>query len=425
VPISGPLRDELVALSRGIHGEPELAYQERRAVARIAALLERHGHAVERDCGGLETAFRARIGPAGKAITLLAEYDALPELGHGCGHNLIAMSTVGAFLQAAQAGDRLDIAIELVGTPAEESGGGKLDLIDAGVFDDAVAVLSSHPGGNWWGVGQTTLGIVNLRIGFHGLAAHAAVSPEEGRNALSAAVRLFVAIDGWRQHLPSDARVHGIITNGGAAANIIPSYAEAVIGLRAADVTVLREMIATFRDLVDGCALQTGTTAEVREEMRLYEPTDSDPVLTRLLADAPEFVEGWGMYSELLMREHGFDDDPRFRLIVHTDAIWRACRIILDIRMHRGEVTVKEATDFLVEHTRFERPNARAEVQWYTYRPTYPLSYLLGRTLLLELRADEQARLGDRFSLKAFHDTLLRNGSLPISFHRRLLTPGA
>jgi len=131
------------------------------------------------------------------------------------------------------------------------------------------------------------------------------------------------------------------------------------------------------------------------------------------------------MYSELLMREHGFDDDPRFRLIVHTDAIWRACRIILDIRMHRGEVTVKEATDFLVEHTRFERPNARAEVQWYTYRPTYPLSYLLGRTLLLELRADEQARLGDRFSLKAFHDTLLRNGSLPISFHRRLLTPGA
>ncbi len=150
-----------------------------------------------------------------------------------------------------------------------------------------------------------------------------------------------------------------------------------------------------------------------------------NPSLTRLLTDAPEFVEGWGMYSELLMREHGFDDDPRFQLIVHTDAIWRACRIILDIRMHRGEVTVGEATDFLVEHTRFERPNAHAEVQWYTYRPTYPLSYLLGRTLLLALRADEQARLGDAFSLKAFHDTLLRNGSLPISFHRRLLTPGS
>ena len=96
------------------------------------------------------------------------------------------------------------------------------------------------------------------------------------------------------------------------------------------------------------------------------------------------------MYSELMMREQGFDDGPAFRVIMHTDAIWRACRIILDVRMHRGELTVDEATDFLVEQTSFERANARAEVQWYTYRPTYPLSYLLGRTLLLGLRADEQ-----------------------------------
>jgi uncharacterized protein (DUF885 family) len=149
------------------------------------------------------------------------------------------------------------------------------------------------------------------------------------------------------------------------------------------------------------------------------------PSLTRLLTDAPEFVEGWGMYSELMMREQGFDTGPRFRLIMHTDAIWRACRIILDVRMHRGEMSVEEATDFLVEQTSFERPNAQAEVQWYTYRPTYPLSYLLGRTLLLGLRSDEQRRLGDRFSLKGFHDALLRNGSLPISFHRRLLAASA
>jgi uncharacterized protein (DUF885 family) len=148
------------------------------------------------------------------------------------------------------------------------------------------------------------------------------------------------------------------------------------------------------------------------------------PSLTRLLTDAPEFVEGWGMYSELMMREQGFDADPRYRLIMHTDAIWRACRIILDIRLHRGEIGVEEAIDFMVEQTGFERANAHAEVQWYTYRPTYPLSYLLGRTLLLGLRADEERRLGDRFSLKAFHDTLLRNGSLPISFHRRLLAAG-
>ncbi len=145
------------------------------------------------------------------------------------------------------------------------------------------------------------------------------------------------------------------------------------------------------------------------------------PSLTRLLTDAPEFVEGWGMYSELMMREHGFDDDPRFRVVMHTDAIWRACRIILDVLLHRGELDVDAAVDFMVERTSFQRSNAAAEVSWYTYRPTYPMSYLLGRTMLLQLRADEQRRLGDAFSLKAFHDTLLRNGSLPVSFHRRLL----
>ena len=148
---------------------------------------------------------------------------------------------------------------------------------------------------------------------------------------------------------------------------------------------------------------------------------NSHPSLTRLLTDAPEFVEGWGMYSEQMMREEGFDAAPNFRLNMHTDAIWRACRIILDVRMHRGEVSIDEAVRFLVEHTSFEEANARAEVRRYTYTPTYQLSYLLGKVLLLQLRADERERLGSAFSLRDFHDTLLRNGSLPISFHRRLL----
>jgi uncharacterized protein (DUF885 family) len=149
------------------------------------------------------------------------------------------------------------------------------------------------------------------------------------------------------------------------------------------------------------------------------------PSLVRLLTDAPEFVEGWGMYSEQMMREQGFDDGPEFLLAMHTDAIWRACRIILDVRMHRGELSVDEGTALLVEHTGFEHANAQAEVFRYTYTPTYQLSYLLGKVLLLQLRADEQSRLGDRFSLKDFHDTLMRNGSLPISFHRRLLAAEA
>jgi uncharacterized protein (DUF885 family) len=145
------------------------------------------------------------------------------------------------------------------------------------------------------------------------------------------------------------------------------------------------------------------------------------PSLTRLTTDAPEFVEGWAMYSELMMREQGFDDAANFRLNMHTDAIWRACRIVLDVRMHRGEIGVEEAIRWMVEQTSFEEPNARAEVHRYTYTPTYQLSYLLGRVLLLQLRADEQRRLGATFSLRDFHDVLLRNGGLPISFHRRLL----
>ena len=145
------------------------------------------------------------------------------------------------------------------------------------------------------------------------------------------------------------------------------------------------------------------------------------PSLTRAQVEAPEFVEGWGMYSEQMMREEGFDDAPEFRLALATDAIWRAARIVLDVRMHRGEVSIEEATDFLVEHTGFERPNALAEARRYTSTPTYNLSYLLGKVLLLELRAKERHRLGTAFSLQGFHDELLRGGSLPISFHRRAL----
>ncbi len=145
------------------------------------------------------------------------------------------------------------------------------------------------------------------------------------------------------------------------------------------------------------------------------------PSLSRLMVQAPEFVEGWGMYSEQLMREQGFDDGLGFRLSMHTDAIWRACRIILDVRMHRGEIGVDEGIAWLVEQTSFEHANARAEVRRYTHTPTYQLSYLIGKVLLLQLREDERKRLGAEFSLRGFHDTLLRNGSLPVSFHRRLL----
>jgi len=277
---------DLLTLSREIHADPELAYEERRAVERIAALLERRGHRVERGVGGLETAFRARVGPAGPSVALLAEYDALAEIGHACGHNLIAISNVGAFLVAAAQSERLEIGVELIGTPAEERGGGKLDLLDAGAFASTIAALSSHPSSDpHWAIGTTSLGVVALRVTYRGVAAHAAASPEKGRNALNAVIRLFTGVDGWRQHLPDDARVHGIITDGGGPAyNVVPVHAQALFGLRSKDVGVLTEMIVTFGDIARGAALQTATEVVIDDEMRLYAPTSPHPVLTELLA---------------------------------------------------------------------------------------------------------------------------------------------
>ena len=284
-PLSSSLAAELVRLSREIHGDPELAYHERRAAARIASLIERHGVAVQMGIGGLETAFRARVGPPGPSVALLAEYDALAGVGHGCGHNLIAMTNVGAFLHATAEKD-LGMAIELIGTPAEEDGGGKIDLLGAGVFDDVAFALSTHPAAQGsWGVSGTGLGIVGKRVIYRGAASHAGSSPERGRNTLNGVIRLFIGIDGWRQHLPADSRVHGIITHGGDAVNVIPARAEAKFGLRAKDLATLETMVATFTDVAQGAALETGTTVEITDYLPLYAPVAANLKLGDVVAD--------------------------------------------------------------------------------------------------------------------------------------------
>lgn len=278
------LGDDLIALSRAIHADPEPAYQEHRAAERICAFLEAHGHPVERGYGGLATGFRAHAGPPGKAVALLAEYDALPGIGHGCGHNLIAMTNVGAFLAAAAAKD-LAVGVEVIGTPAEEHGGGKIDLLRAGAFDHLVAALSSHPSSQAaWVVSGTGLGVIGKKVVFHGVAAHAGSAPERGRNALNGVIRLFTGIDGWRQMLPSDARIHGVITDGGLVRNVIPARAEAVFGLRAKEPAFLQELIATFERIARGAALQTGTTVEIETDMPLYDPVSADRRIGELLA---------------------------------------------------------------------------------------------------------------------------------------------
>ena len=276
----------LIALSGDIHGHPELAYQERHAQAAIAAFLERAGHRVERGIGGLETAFRARVGPAkGPAVALLAEYDALPEVGHGCGHNLIAISNVGAYLIAAASASRLDVGVELIGTPAEENGGGKIDLLRKGVFDQVVAALSSHPAGQGgWAVSGTGLGVVGKRVTFTGVASHAGSAPEKGRNALNAVIRFFVGIDGWRQQLEVDSRVHGYISDGGKAMNVVPARAEAIFGLRAKERATLDGMVERFGEIAQGAALLTGTNVEIAEYLPYYEPVKANLALGDVIA---------------------------------------------------------------------------------------------------------------------------------------------
>jgi amidohydrolase len=285
VKLPDELRRELIALSREIHADPELAYKEERASARIRALLVKHGHAVEMGIGGLATSFRARVGPEGPSVALLAEYDALKGVGHGCGHNLIAMTNVGAFLLAATDPKRLEVAVELIGTPAEEDGGGKVDLINAGAFANVGYALSTHPSARCeWGVSATGLGIVGKRVIYRGRSSHAGSSPERGRNALSGLIRLFTGIDGWRQHLPTDSRVHGIIDFGGDAVNVIPDRAEGRFGLRAKDLETLEEMVATFTDVAQGAALETGTTVEITTYLQMYAPVAANSALGDVVA---------------------------------------------------------------------------------------------------------------------------------------------
>ena len=215
------------------------------------------------------------------------------------------MTNVGAFLHAASVG-ATDIALELIGTPAEETGGGKIDLLNAGAFADVAFVLSTHPAAQArWGVSGTGLGIIGKRVVYQGTASHAGSSPERGRNALNGVIRLFVGIDGWRQHLPSESRVHGIITHGGDAVNVVPARAEAKIDLRAKDVATLEGMVATFTDVAQGAALETGTSVQITTYLPMYLPVAANTGLGDVVADE--------------LRQRGVDPERGFLVTASTD----------------------------------------------------------------------------------------------------------
>jgi amidohydrolase len=259
-------RDEILDLSHRIHANPEPAFEERQASGWVAEVIGRHGYRVEHPVGSLETAVRGRLsgglGPDGPRIGVLAEYDALPGLGHGCGHNTMAASGVGAAIGLAAVRDAWAGEVVFLGTPAEERGSGKAIMIEDGLFAGLDAALLYHPCDRNH-VESAPLASEDVSIVFTGLQSHAASEPWAGKNALDAMIALFVSVGLWRQQLPSHCRVHGIIQEGGTAANIIPDRTRAWFMIRSADQPYYEVMKGRFRQLCEAAAMAAGVEVSI------------------------------------------------------------------------------------------------------------------------------------------------------------------
>ncbi len=267
------LAGDLQALSKRLYEHPETCFQEHRACAWLSEYLEGRGFAVERGVGGVDTAFYAHIPgrTAAPKVAILAEYDALPKIGHGCGHNLIAAASIGAAVALRRRIDALDGSVVVIGTPAEEGGGGKILLLNAGVFDGVDAAMMFHPSSATV-VGGDALGRIKCTVEFFGKAAHASACPEDGINALDAMIAFFSGIGLLRQQLQSEARVHGIITHGGDAPNITPDYTAAELYVRALHLDYLETVFAKVRDCAAGAAAMTGAEVTITTDPLRYEP---------------------------------------------------------------------------------------------------------------------------------------------------------
>jgi amidohydrolase len=255
---------ELRELSLYIHANPELALQERIASSSLADRLEGAGFAVERGVAGMETAFTATLPGrgAGPEVAIMAEYDALPGLGHACGHNIIATAALGAGLGLRAVMDSLDGTLVVMGTPAEEVLTGKLRMVDAGLFETVDAAIMIHPG-NVTQLGRLFTASTTMEMIFHGRSTHAAASPDRGINALDACIATFNGTNALRKHLADGSRVHGVILEGGTAANIVPDRARAVFSLRARDRVYLEKVIAGVRACAEAGAMMAGARVDI------------------------------------------------------------------------------------------------------------------------------------------------------------------
>ena len=273
----------LEELNLWLHDNPETAYEEYQSSARLAGTLEGYGFEVEYPAYGLDTSFAARSGQEGPELVICAEYDALPGIGHACGHNIIASAAVGAGLALQPLTDELGFRLTVLGTPAEEIYGGKIDLINAGAFGDAAAAMMVHPSPRDV-VDSPSLAIIQVEVAYHGKEAHASAFPEKGINALDAFVQSYVNISTLRQHILSTDKIHGIITDGGKAPNIIPALTRSKWYVRSQNFERLEVLRDRVRSCFEAAAQATGCQVEIEQMGSGYTELISNPLLTDLYA---------------------------------------------------------------------------------------------------------------------------------------------
>ncbi|MBI3040419.1 MAG: M20 family metallopeptidase [Chloroflexi bacterium] len=274
---------QLSELALKIHSNPELGFNEVKAAGWLTGYLEENGFSIERGICGLTTAFRASYGQGQPAIAILAEYDALPDLGHACGHNLIATCSVAAGVASKPGVDQCGGSILVIGTPAEELYGGKVKMAEKGAFNDLDVAMMVHPGTSDTATTRA-LAAQTLSAEFFGKAAHAAARPEAGINALEAMLQSFAAINSLRQHIQSSARIHGIITDGGQAANVVPAHSAGRFIVRADDNTYFDELKQKVLNCFIGAATATGARLEYKWSNVRYDSMRNNLVLAQLFA---------------------------------------------------------------------------------------------------------------------------------------------
>jgi amidohydrolase len=270
--------DDLIEVSRRIHGKPELAFAEREAAALLAERLEGRGFQVERGAHGVETAFRASWGEGPVTIAYLCEYDALPDIGHACGHNLIATAGLGAAYGLKAALSPTQVRLLVLGTPAEEGGGGKILMLHRGAFEGVDVALMAHPAPVDIDM-PPMYGVEAIEAEYTGRAAHASFAPETGINALDGLVTAYQAIAQLRQHIRRDARIHGIITHGGSAPNVVPDRAVGRFLVRALSPSYLDELMERVKRCFEAGAAASGASVEIRPTELRYLPMRSNKPL--------------------------------------------------------------------------------------------------------------------------------------------------